>query len=82
MSFERDWKEAWVDRMGLIVCLNGSLRFDAIREFKRDMGFFLSNDQISELKECLRKRFTPSNGENGCQSGTDSVRQVVSPVNA
>jgi hypothetical protein len=77
IALERDWKEEWVDRMGLIVCLSGSLRFDALREFKRDMGFKLSNAQIQELKACLKARFTPTNGEDGCQSGTSAVREVA-----
>lgn len=78
MKLERDWKEAWVDRMGLIVCLDGKERFAALDQFKRDMGFMLSNSQIAELKACIRDRFTPTNGGNGCQSATASVKAITS----
>jgi hypothetical protein len=56
----RDWKEAWVDQMGLIVALSGANRFDLLNQFKAAMMSRLSSEQRDELVECLRQRFTPS----------------------
>ncbi len=56
----RDWKEIYVDQMGLIVALNGSDRFKAMEAFKLRMFVELTPDQCDELRECLRQRFTPS----------------------
>lgn len=74
--FIRDWKEAWIDRMGLIVALGGGHRFNELAQFKRDMSAMSEREQ-AELKEAIRQRFTPTNGENGCQSGTEAIRKVV-----
>lgn len=71
----RDWKEVYVDRMGLIVALSGEDRFQKLTELKRDMVKLPQALQM-ELMECLRQRFTPSNSDCGCQSATKSVRLV------
>lgn len=77
MMEQRDWKEFWVDEMGLIVALDGNKRFELMADFKLRMVFELSPNEQSELKDCLRKRFTPSNGDNGCQSATQAVREAI-----
>lgn len=72
----RDWKEPWVDRMGLVVALSGEDRFTHLQRLKRDMAP-LAPEQQAELRECFRQRFTPSNGADGCQSATQAVREVM-----
>lgn len=72
----RDWKEAWVDEMGLIVALSGTQRFERVDRFNVKMKL-LSTEQREELKECLRQRFTPTNGKDGCQEATESVQLVI-----
>lgn len=57
---KRDWKEHWVDRMGLIVALHGKARFDALDAFKLKMFVELTVDEQAQLRACLRQRFTPS----------------------
>lgn len=74
--FVRDWKEPFVDEMGLIVALSGQERFAKLAEFKRKAATLSEHDQRL-LKECLRQRFTPTNGNDGCASATDAVRQVT-----
>jgi hypothetical protein len=74
MKIERDWREPWVDRMGLIVALSGKKRFDMLADFKRRMLSELTPSECDALRECLRQRFTPSNGSDGCQSATEAVR--------
>lgn len=59
-AFKRDWKEAWVDEMGLVVALSGKARFEAMDAFKLKMFVTLTPEAIAELRECLRQRFTPS----------------------
>lgn len=76
MTIVRDWKEEWVDRMGLIVALSGVERFQKLSEFKR-LAATLSATHRDELNECLRQRFTPTNGEDGCKSGTTAVREAT-----
>lgn len=76
MKIERDWKEEWVDRMGLIVTLSGEDRFAALEKFKSDMVKLGKGDRWS-LQDCLRHRFTPSNGQDGCQSATDAVKEAT-----
>jgi len=78
MTIERDWRELWVDRMGLIVALSGKERFDMLEAFKLRMFVELTLAEQEQLRECLRQRFTPSNGNDGCQSATESVRQAAS----
>jgi len=60
MLKKRDWKEKWVDQMGLIVALAGEQRFKRLESFKLAMSVALTEDQCEELRECLRQRFTPS----------------------
>ena len=76
MNIQRDWKEAYVDQMGLIVALSGKPRFEMLEAFKLRMFVELTAEQCAELKECLRQRFTPSGGKDGCQSATDAVNQA------
>ncbi len=59
-TFVRDWKEAWVDEMGLVIALSGKARFEAMDAFKLRMFVTLTPEAIVELRECLRQRFTPS----------------------
>lgn len=75
-TYERDWKELWIDQMGLIVCLSGEDRFQRMREFKAFMAL-LSQEKQAELKEAIRMRFTPSNGQDGCQTAMRSVKEVM-----
>jgi hypothetical protein len=75
--WQRDWKESWVDQMGLIVALGGKQRFEALDAFKLKMFVTLTPEAIAELRECLRQRFTPTNGGNGCASATAAVKEVV-----
>lgn len=77
MKYERDWKEDWIDRMGLIVALSGEERFEALRKFKADMNWKLRPHEQIELKETLRMRFTPTNGKEGCQSATAAVKEAT-----
>jgi hypothetical protein len=60
----RDWKEAWVDHMGLIVALSGNARFAMLDAFKLKMFVDLTPDEQAELRDCLRRRFTPSSCSN------------------
>jgi hypothetical protein len=75
MKYERDWKEPYVDRMGLIVALSGQHRFQKLSELKKDMSSLPASQQ-SELKECLRQRFTPTNGQDGCSEAMASMRSI------
>jgi len=70
MNIERDWREAWVDKMGLIVALHGEQRFKRLEAFKLEMFVELTPDQCAELKECLRQRFTPSSESHTAPFGT------------
>lgn len=72
----RDWKESYVDQMALIVTLSGEERFKRLTAFKAQTQLLEKQDQ-AELSECIRLRFTPSNGQDGCQSATDSVNSVI-----
>lgn len=72
-----DWREIWIDRMGLIVALAGEERFRQLRAFKADMASLLSPAQCDQLHQALTARFTPTNGQNGCQSATAAVRAVA-----
>lgn len=77
MKFERDWKEAWIDRMGLIVALSG---YVAIRRFKEDMATLESLAEVEALREAIRQRFTPSSyadaERDGCKSAMAAVKEV------
>jgi hypothetical protein len=75
-QYQQDWKEPWIDRMGLIVALSGSERFLRLSKLKTDMAG-LSPAMQAELRAAIRERFTPSNGRDGCQSAMQSVRSVV-----
>lgn len=77
VNIERDWKEAWVDRMGLVVCLSGSERFTKLDLMKRDMAEQLTASQILELRATLRARFTPSNGKDVCHEATLAVIDIT-----
>lgn len=70
------WKEQWIDQMGLIVALSGDERFRKLAEFKTKMRDLSLPDQVA-LKEAIRQRFTPTNGQDGCQSATEAVRQTI-----
>lgn len=74
-TFVRDWKEAYIDHMGLIVALSGERRMDEMRLFKRNMER-LTLKQQGELRLALALRFTPTNGQDGCQSGMQAVREA------
>jgi len=78
MKFTRDWKEAYVDQMGLIVALSGRDRFVQM-EFLKDQMRQLPETQQAELKECLRQRFTPSGGRDGCQSAAAAANSATAP---
>lgn len=72
----QDWKENWIDQMGLIVALSGAERFRKLEVFMVEMRL-LSAPELAELKEALRQRFTPSNGQDGCQGATEAVREAA-----
>lgn len=74
---EQPWKEAFVDRMGLIVALSGDERHAKMRELVLDISR-LSGPLQAEVKETLRTRFTPTNGEDGCRSASEAVRAITS----
>lgn len=74
---ERDWKEEWIDEMGLIVALSGKERFTKLSIFRIKMRALLSPVDQDALKEALRQRFTPTNGMDGCQEATAAVKEVV-----
>ena len=63
--------------MGLIVALSGKHRFDMLEAFKLKMAVELSMEQFNELRECLRQRFTPSGGKDGCQLATQAVKEAT-----
>lgn len=71
-TWNRDWKEAYVDQMGLIVALSGKDRFVQMEFLKERMRELPESQQV-ELKECLRQRFTPSGSHTGCKSATEAV---------
>lgn len=71
----QDWMEPWIDQMGLIVALSAPERFERFAMFKYNMAKLRKRDRIA-LKEAIRLRFTPSNGVDGCESGTEAVREV------
>ena len=75
-KFCRDWKESWVDQMGLIVALSGAERFSKLTQFKIRMKELAPESQ-KELMETLRMRFTPTNGDNGCREATSAVREAL-----
>lgn len=77
MKIERDWKEAWVDEMGLIVALSGEDRFFRLNKLKFRMGRELSEQEVHQLRACLRQRFTPTNGQHGCQEATSAVKEIT-----
>ena len=80
--FERDWKERWIDEMGLIVALSGEVRFSTLASFKNRMRTLPQADQES-LRIALKQRFTPSSYStnnpsfNGCREGTVSVESAI-----
>ena len=57
---KRDWREPWIDQMGLILTLSGRPRFVMMEAFKLKMLVELTPEQWIDLKEALRQRFTPS----------------------
>lgn len=77
-----DWKEDWVDQMGLIGALSGTDRFNRLQEFKSRLTI-LSEERQSELMRYLALRFTPSSVKsdssefNGCRSGTEAIEEAV-----
>lgn len=71
----KPWKEVFVDHMGLIVALGGERRFEEMRKLRLAINE-LPVDKQAEVKECLRQRFTPTNGDDGCESATRAVRIV------
>lgn len=73
----RDWKEKYIDRMGLIVALSGEPRFQQLSLLKADMAL-LSSEMQQELKSALRQRFAPSGGTDGCQSAMNAVTSATS----
>lgn len=77
MNFIRDWKEEWIDEMGLIVALSGYDRFIRLGIFKLAVKHTLTEKQRGELKLAIKNRFTPTNGQDGCKSGMEAVKEVV-----
>lgn len=75
-AYAKPWIETWIDRMGLIVALNGEERFQQIYQFKVDLNR-LNHDMQTQVKEAIRLRFAPTNGNDGCVSGTMAVKEVV-----
>lgn len=71
-----NWKETFVDRMGLIVVLSGQQRLEKLAALKSDIDK-LSPKEQQEVRECLRMRFTPSNGEDGCDSAMNALNSVA-----
>lgn len=71
----RDWKEVWIDQMGLIVALSGEERYARLRDFKKQLAL-LSDKDFHALNKAIKERFTPSNGEDGCQSATEAVKEA------
>ena len=82
MNFVQDWREKFIDEMGLIVALNGEERFTKLSLFKNRINDLNSNDR-AEIKNLLKLRFTPSSINtnniefNGCRAGTESVEAVL-----
>lgn len=72
----RDWREKWVDEMGLIVTLSGEDRYFRLNQLKFRMGRDLTEQEVYQLRQCLRERFTPSNGQDGCKEAMDSMRTI------
>ncbi len=71
--------EIFVDKMGLIVCLSGEARFAKIREFKKELAAYPLQERLF-ISEAIRKRFTPTNGQDGCESGMASVKEATELV--
>lgn len=71
----RDWKENYVDFMGLIVAQSGEERFKNLKLLKLAMDLLTDEDKAA-VKETLRQRFTPSNGQDGCEEAMDSMRTI------
>lgn len=77
MNINQNWKEPWIDQMGLIVALSGEERFIMLARFKYRMAMELSTFDQAELRVAIRQRFTPSNGEDGCQSAMSAVKEIA-----
>ena len=73
---KRDWKEVWIDKMGLIVALSGEQRFAKIEDFKASLALLSADDQAA-VKQAMRQRFTPSNGQDGCSEATASITEAT-----
>jgi hypothetical protein len=69
------WIELWIDWMGLIVTLSGEQRFRQLEGFNWGFKHLKPEDQAT-LKQAIRARFCPSNGEDGCQGAMESVRGI------
>lgn len=72
----KPWIEHYIDHMGLVVALSGVERFAEMKRLK-DRIALLEVSKASEVREAIRLRFTPTNGQDGCQSGTAAVRDVA-----
>lgn len=66
-----------MDHMGLVVALGGEQRFTEMAKLSASIKL-LSVEQQVEVKETLRLRFTPTNGQDGCRSGTEAVNVITS----
>jgi len=77
MNFIRDWKEEYIDEMGLIVALSGIERYARLAVFKLSIKHQLTKDEQHQLRFAIKNRFTPTNGQDGCRSGMEAVKEVV-----
>lgn len=83
MTFKRDWKEKWVDEMGLIVALSAPERFTRLDDFKHRLNQ-LPPEQRQEVRWAVAKRFTPSSTRSsseefkGCRSATEVIEEITS----
>lgn len=73
----QDWMEPWIDQMGWIVALSGEARFRNLEEFKKQMRTRLTKEGQVTLKEAIRQRFTPTNGQDGCRGAIEAVREAT-----
>lgn len=77
-TYQQSWQEKLVDEMGLVVALSGESRFEAMKSLRLKIHQLSPAQQI-EIKAILKQRFTPTNGEDGCQSATRAVKIITKP---
>lgn len=75
-AYKRGWIAHCVDHMGLIVALSGERRFEEMRKLNEKL-MTLTPERRAQIKEILRQRFTPTNGQDGCQSAMAAVKEIT-----